>query len=70
MSRKFWKKCGCGGDPTCLDCKGSNRREDREAEMEYADYCRDLDKDDKLTGHGRYEDDGDYGSPLMGPDDE
>lgn len=48
MSRKFWKKCGCGGDPTCYTCKGTDRVEDREAELEYADYCHDRDKDDRL----------------------
>jgi hypothetical protein len=48
MAKKFWKKCGCGGDPTCYTCKGTDRVEDREAELEYADYCHDRDKDDRL----------------------
>ena len=48
MAKKFWKPCGCGGLPECQRCGGRGQVEDRDAEMEYADYCRDRDRDDKL----------------------
>ena len=46
--RRFWKDCGCGGYPPCQRCGGSGRVEDRDAEMEYADYCHDRDRDDRM----------------------
>ncbi len=47
MSRKFFKKCGCGGDPTCCSCRGTDRVRDYDAEVEYADHCRDRAKDER-----------------------
>lgn len=46
--KKFWKDCGCGGYPPCPSCHGTGRVRDYDAEMEYADYCHDRDKDDRL----------------------
>lgn len=45
---KFWKECGCGGDPTCYSCKGTGRVRDRDAEMEYGDRRHDEMKDERM----------------------
>lgn len=57
MERRFYRECGCDGDPACHRCRGTNRIRDSEAEMAYADYCHDRDKDDRLTKHGRFAED-------------
>jgi hypothetical protein len=46
--RWFYKPCGCGGLPECARCGGSGEVRDRDAELDYADYCYDRDKDDRL----------------------
>ena len=48
MEKKFYKNCGCGGYPPCQRCNGTGRVRDRDTELEYADYCRDRDRDDRL----------------------
>ena len=46
--RRFYKDCGCGGLPECWRCGGTGRVRDRDAEMEYADYCHDMDRDERM----------------------
>jgi hypothetical protein len=47
--RKFHKDCGCGGLPECWRCGGTGRVRDYEADREYADHCRDRDRDERLS---------------------
>ena len=51
--RRFYKDCGCGGLPECWRCGGTGRVRDRYAEMEYADYCHDRDRDERLASRPR-----------------
>jgi hypothetical protein len=59
--RKFWKDCGCEGDPACRSCYGTGRVRDYDAEAECADRMHDQAKDDRL--------DRDPYPPLFGSDE-
>jgi hypothetical protein len=56
MARKFYKPCGCGGLPECHECRGSGQIEDRDAEMEYYDYCRERRRDAELEDEREWDD--------------
>lgn len=60
--KKFWKDCGCDGDPACRTCYGSGRVRDYDAEAEYADRLHDEAKDDRLERERN--------PPYWGPDDD